>query len=70
MKNDLWVLTSAMLNRLSDSMYIETDDGLHYCIRTLDDNRTIIATIVKTYDDHVKYVKYQFRDSSRRNFAK
>lgn len=69
MINDLWVLTSDMLHRLSETMYIETDDGLHYIIRTQDANKTIIAIVNKSYDDHHKYVRYQFRESSRHNLA-
>jgi len=70
MRNDLWTLTSDMMKRIAATMYVETDDGLHYIIRTLDENRTIIATVSKSYDDHAKYVKYQFRDSSRNHFTK
>lgn len=67
MINDVWLLTASMISRVYGTMYVETDDCLHYVIRTNDDDKTIIGIIDKVYENHQKYVRYQFRNSSRHN---
>lgn len=63
--NNIWLLTSDMIKRISDRVKVETTDNLYYTICLNTDKSTIICTVEKTYDNHVEVVKYQFRNSAR-----
>ena len=51
-----------MLNSIADRVIVESDDNLYYTLRTKTKKKTIIGTINKTYNNHVKVVDIQFRD--------
>lgn len=64
MSNDLWQLTSRMIDDLRMSVNVTTDDNLYFELRQKNDNR-IIGTLRKTYLNHNKTLIYDLRSTSR-----
>lgn len=63
---DVWQHTTDSLNTIKDRITLKSDDHLYYELRTNTKKKTIIGTINKTYDEHVKVVVIQMRDKSWR----
>lgn len=63
---DVWQHTTDSLNAIKDRITLKSDDHLCYELRTNTKKKTIIGTINKTYDEHVKVVVIQMRDKSWR----
>ena len=63
---DVWQYTTDMLVSLKDRIRVESNDHLYYVLRANTGKHTIIGTINKTYDDHVKIVDVQLRENSFR----
>lgn len=63
---DVWQHTTDSLNAIKDRITLKSDDHLYYELRTNTKKKTIIGTINKTYDEHVKVVVIQMRDKSWR----
>lgn len=59
---DVWQHTTDSLNSIKDRITVSSDDHLYYELRTNTKKKTIIGTINKTYDEHVKVVIIQLRD--------
>jgi len=59
---DVWQHTTDSLNSIKDRITVSSDDHLYYELRTNTKKKTIIGTINKTYDEHVKVVVIQLRD--------
>lgn len=59
---DVWQHTTDCLNSIKDKITLSSDDHLYYEMRTNTKKKTIIGTINKTYDEHVKVVIIQLRD--------
>lgn len=67
---DVWQYTTDMLTSLRDRITVESDDHLYYVLRANTDKHTIIGTINKTYDEHVKVVDVQLRETTFRLSSK
>lgn len=59
---DVWQQTTDILNEVNDRISVLSDDHLYYELRTNTKKKSIIGTINKTYDEHVKVVIVQLRD--------
>lgn len=59
---DVWQQTTDILNEVKDRISVLSDDHLYYELRTNTKNKSIIGTVNKTYDEHVKVVIVQLRD--------
>ena len=59
---DVWQQTTDILNEVKDRISVLSDDHLYYELRTNTKKKSIIGTVNKTYDEHVKVVIVQLRD--------
>lgn len=59
---DVWQQTTDILNEVNDRISVLSDDHLYYELRTNTKKKSIIGTVNKTYDEHVKVVIVQLRD--------
>lgn len=59
---DVWQQTTDILNEVKDRISVLSDDHLYYELRTNTKKKSIIGTINKTYDEHIKVVIVQLRD--------
>lgn len=59
---DVWQQTTDILNKVKDRISVLSDDHLYYELRTNTKKKSIIGTVNKTYDEHVKVVIVQLRD--------
>lgn len=59
---DIWQQTTDILNEVKDRISVLSDDHLYYELRTNTKKKSIIGTVNKTYDEHVKVVIVQLRD--------
>lgn len=67
---DVWQYTTDMLNSIKDRISVSSTDHLYYVLRANTSKHTIIGTINKTYDEHVKVVDVQLRDNRFRLSSK
>lgn len=63
---DVWQQTTDALNDIKDRITVLSDNHLYYELRTNTKRKTIIGTINKTYNKHVKIVIIQLRDKTWR----
>ena len=63
---DVWQHTTDSLQAIKDRITLRSDDHLYYELRTNTKKKSIIGTLNKTYDEHVKVVVIQLRDKSWR----
>ena len=63
---DVWQQTTDALNDIKDRITVLSDNHLYYELRTNTKRKTIIGTINKTYNEHVKIVIIQLRDKTWR----
>lgn len=59
---DVWQQTTDILNEVKDRISVLSDDHLYYELHTNTKKKSIIGTVNKTYDEHVKVVIVQLRD--------
>lgn len=59
---DVWQQTTDILHEVKDRISVLSDDHLYYELRTNTKKKSIIGTVNKTYDEHVKVVIVQLRD--------
>lgn len=59
---DVWQQTTNILNEVKDRISVLSVDHLFYELRTNTKKKSIIGTVNKTYDEHVKVVIIQLRD--------